>query len=155
MQLSEEQLAEIVTRVNHAMLVEPRCWGPTKRIVVGRNVAMANTLFNTTSGLIVIGDDTFFGHNVSLLTGSHDIRKRGSARHGAIPESGRDIVIGRGVWIASNVTVVGPCTIGDDAVIAAGSVVCGGELPGGYIYAGAPAKAIKRIDFEEAAPAQP
>jgi acetyltransferase-like isoleucine patch superfamily enzyme len=149
MELSDEQLQQIVNRVNHAMLTAPRCWGPNTRVTFGKNIHVANTLFNTLSGRIVIGDNTFFGHNVSVLTGTHDYRRRGTARQETVPESGRDILIGAGVWIASNVTIIGPCTIGDDAVIASGSVVCGGELPGGYIYAGAPAKAIKAIDFTD------
>ena len=93
--LSEEQLNYIVTRVNHAMLNEPRCWGPTKRVIVGQNVALANTLFNTSSGMVIIGDDSFFGHNVCLLTGTHDHHKRGVSRHESVPDSGRDILIGR------------------------------------------------------------
>lgn len=148
-ELTEEQLDYLVHRVNHALLTMPRVWGETRRVVLGRNVQLANALLNTSSGMIVIGDDTFCGHNVCLLTGTHDFRKRGQARQAAIPDIGRDIFIGQGVWIASNVTILGPCTIGDHAVIAAGSVVCGGELVGGYIYAGAPAKAIKAIEFED------
>ena len=148
-ELSQEQMDYLVRQINHAMLNEPRIWGETRRVVLGRNIHLANTLFNTSSGMIVVGDDSFFGHNVSLLTGTHDYRKRGQARQASIPDLGRDIFIGRGVWISSNVTVIGPCTIGDHAVIAAGAVVCGGDLPGGYIYAGTPAKAIKAIDFEQ------
>lgn len=148
-ELGKEQLDYLAHQVNQVMLTEPRVWGETRRVVVGGNVHLANTLLNTMSGMIVIGDDTFFGHNVCLLTGTHDYRKRGTRRQAAIPSTGRDILIGRGVWISTNVTIIGPCTIGDDAVIAAGSLVLGGDLPGGYIYAGAPAKAIKAIDFEE------
>lgn len=148
MELNEELLEAIVQRVNHAMLVKPRCWGPNQRIAIGNNVQLANTLFNTSSGMVVIGDDSFFGHNVCILAGTHDPKKRGAARQHAIPDSGHDIFIGRGVWIASNVTIIGPCTIGDDAVIAAGSLVLGGDLPGGHIYAGVPAKAIRPIDFD-------
>jgi len=148
-ELSPEQLDYLVRQVNIVMLNEPRVWGETRRVVVGRNVRLANALLNTMSGMIVIGDDAFFGHNVCVLTGTHNYRKRGQARQESIPEIGRDIRIGRGVWISSNVTIIGPCTIGDDAVIAAGSVVCGGELPGGFIYAGAPARPIRAIDFDE------
>jgi acetyltransferase-like isoleucine patch superfamily enzyme len=148
-ELSAEQLDYLARQVNTVMLTEPRVWGDTRRVVLGRNVQLANALLNTMSGMIVIGDDTFFGHNVCLLTGSHDYRKRGAQRQAAIPEIGRDIFIGRGVWISTNVTIIGPCTIGDDAVIAAGSVVLGGELPGGHLYAGVPARAIKAIDFDE------
>ena len=107
-----------------------------------------NALFNCSSGNISIGDYSFFGHNVCLLTGTHDFRKKREGRF-PYPEEGRDIRIGEGVWIASNVTILGPCTIGDHAVIGGGSVVCGGNLPGGFLYAGFPAKPIQPIDFED------
>ena len=116
---------------------------------MGKEVFVCNALFNCSSGDISIGDHTFFGHNVCLLTGTHDFHKKERGRQGAIPQKGRDIRIGKGVWIASNATILGPCTIGDHAVIAAGSLVCGGDLPGGFIYAGSPAKPVKPIDFED------
>ena len=57
------------------------------------------------------------------------------------PKEGRDIVIGDGVWIASNATVLGPCTIEANAVIAAGSVVAPHTIvPAGCVYAGVPAR---------------
>jgi acetyltransferase-like isoleucine patch superfamily enzyme len=133
------------------LLSTPRGWGNPDRISLGKEVFVCNTLFNCSSGDISIGDYTFFGHNVCLLTGTHDFRKKGKERF-PFPEEGRDIRIGEGVWIASNVTVLGPCTIGDHAVIGGGSVVCGGNLPGGFFYAGFPAKPIKPIDFEDESP---
>ena len=148
-ELSPEQLEYLINQVNHATLAKPRCWGQNSRVLLGNNVHLANTLFNTTSGMIVVGDDVFFGHNVCLLTGTHDYRKKGADRHAAIPDSGRDIYIGNGTWVASGATIVGPCRIGENAVIAAASLLTEGDYPGGYIYAGAPAKAIKAIDFDE------
>jgi acetyltransferase-like isoleucine patch superfamily enzyme len=146
--LTSEQIERIAQLVSHKLLSTPRAWGNPDRILVGKGVQVCNTLFNCTSGNISIGDLTFFGHNVCLLTGTHDIRKKGRERH-VFPTSGRDIHIGEGVWIASNVTILGPCTIGDHAVIAAGSVVCGGDLPGGCVYGGIPARRIKSIDFHD------
>ena len=147
---SDEQVESLAIAVAGKQLSMPRVWGDHQRVHCGVGVELVNTLFNTSSGEIYIGDYSFFGHNVTLLTGTHNIRKRGLARHTAIPAAGRDIRIGNGVWICSNVTVIGPCTIGDDAVIAAGSVVIGSDLPGGFIYAGTPARQIRRIDFEDA-----
>lgn len=147
--MSHDDFQALVHQVNHTLLTTPRCWGDADRLSLGNNVHVANALFNTKSGTISVGDDTFFGHNVCLLTGNHKIGARGKARQYGIQQTGRDIVIGKGVWIASNVTIIGPCTIGDDAVIAAGSLVCGGVLPGGYVYAGAPARSIKPIDFDD------
>jgi acetyltransferase-like isoleucine patch superfamily enzyme len=83
-----------------------------------------NALFNVASGKITVEDYVLFGHNVCLLTGSHDYRKVELERHLSIPDSGKDITIKRGAWIASNVIIIGPCTIGENSVIGAGSLVC-------------------------------
>src|SRR5574343_765166 len=137
--LSEEQIRELALRVNQISLETPRCWGDPGRVAFGNNVHLANTLFNTSSGMIVVGDDAFFGHNVSVITGTHKLNKKGAARHD-LPADGHDILIGCGVWVASGVTILGPSRIGDNAVIAAGAVLTGGEYPGGHVYAGIPAK---------------
>ena len=117
------------------------CWGDWSRVHIGSRVQLVNALFNTSSGHIWIGDDTFFGHNVCVLTGTHDVTKTGMERT-QHPTEGRDIGIGQGVWIASNATILGPCTIGDYAVVCAGSVVVGDVKPG-WLYAGIPAKPIR------------
>lgn len=108
---------------------------------------MVNTLFNLSSGVIAVGDYTFTGHNVSIITGTHQYTSLLEARITDIPEAGRDITIGRGVWIGSNAIILGPCTIGDHAVIAAGAVIpSGSQIPAGAIVAGVPAKVIKMIE---------
>ena len=48
------------------------------------------------------------------------------------------------VWLGGNVTVIGPCNIGDGVVVAAGAVVKG-ILEPFCVYAGVPGKIIKRI----------
>src|SRR6478672_9172104 len=50
----------------------------------------------------------------------------------------RPIQIGNRVWLGANVTVLGGVTIGDDAVVAAGSVVTG-DIPAAHLAAGVPA----------------
>jgi hypothetical protein len=57
---------------------------------------------------------------VSVLTGNHDINRFGRERQTAIQRSGRDVVVGEGAWLASHVLVLGPCRIGEHAVVAAG-----------------------------------
>ena len=74
---------------------------------------------NLISGTISIEDYVMFGYNVSVITGTHDMQKIGIERTKAFPKSGRDITIKRGAWIASNVTILGPCTIGENAVVGA------------------------------------
>lgn len=126
---------------------EVRIWGDRGRLQIAPTAKMVNTLFNTSSGKIEIGDYTFTGHNVSLITGAHDYQLLLEERMHNTPLSGRDIVIGKGVWICSNATILGPAKIGDHAVIAAGALVLpGSEIASGTIVAGIPAKPIKKID---------
>ena len=137
-----ERLAPIIAQ---RMLVIPRVWGGDNpsRISLGKNVVVNNALFNVESGNIVLEDEVFFGHNVCILTGTHNWTKKGLERQQSIPSQGRDIVIHRGAWIPSNVTVIGPCDIGENSVIAAGSVVTG-NISANSIYGGSPAKFIKK-----------
>ena len=139
---------KITPMIAQRLLVTPVVFGDRKRIRLAPNLCPNNTLFNTSSGEIIIEQDVCFGHNVCLLTGTHDVRKKGRERISRFPASGRDIIVRRGVWLASNVTVIGPCEIGENAVIAAGSVVLG-DVKADSIYAGTPARFIREIDFDD------
>jgi acetyltransferase-like isoleucine patch superfamily enzyme len=57
----------------------------------------------------------------------------------------KPIVIGNNVFIGINCTILPGVKIGDNTVVGAGSIVTK-ELPGGFVYAGNPAKAIKTIE---------
>lgn len=128
----------------------PLIWGEPSRVQIGKNVKLVDVIINCRSGKVTIGDDAFFGHGAMLLTGTHDMRKRNEGRHAAVPQSGRDITVGKGAWIASNVIVIGPCEIGDNAVVGSGSVVSG-KVEAGALYAGNPAELVRRIEFENGA----
>ncbi|MGD0995605.1 MAG: acyltransferase [Candidatus Bathyarchaeia archaeon] len=94
-------------------------YGDPTRLKIASTAVVSNASFNLSSGTIFIEDYVFFGSNVSVITGIHDIKKMGLERQLAVPTSGRDITIKRGAWIASNVTILGPCTIGENAVVGA------------------------------------
>lgn len=121
-------------------------WGDPSRVEIGRNVVLADSILNCRSGRILIEDNVFFGHHVLVLAGTHDHRRKNQERQTTVPQFGHDIIIRRGAWIASQVTIVGPCEIGADAVVASGSIVIGNVAPG-MLYAGNPAKPIKPIAF--------
>jgi Hexapeptide repeat of succinyl-transferase len=142
--LSLDRLSPTIQTIINTQI---RVWGDPDRLHLAPTSKMVNTLFNLSSGQITVGDHTFTGHNVSIITGTHDYQAFLADRLTNIPESGRDITIGQGVWIGSNAIILGPCTIGDHAVIAAGAVVtAGSQIPPGAIVAGIPAKVIKQID---------
>lgn len=123
-------------------------------VVLGKKVAVANTLFNVSSGSIYIGDYTIFGQNVMVLTGRHrfvngeraglDLVRNSPAWGGGaleVPAEGYDIHIGSGTWIASGAIVTGGVTIGNHVIVAAGAVVTQ-NLPDHAIAAGIPARVI-------------
>lgn len=139
--LAQADLEKCIEQVqlNHYLV-----YGDPQRLKLSASCVVNNALFNLSSGTICIGEDVFFGHNVSLITGTHDYNKFGKARMYDFPIEGNDIAIEEGVWIASNVTVIGPCKIGKHSVVAAGAVVKG-DVPSYQIVAGVPAKIVKTI----------
>ena len=130
-------------------LYRHRWHGDASRLRIHETAVVNNALFNVSGGTVTVGKDAFFGHDVAVLTGTHDIEKFGRERQLAFPRSGRDVVIGEGVWLASHVLVLGPVTIGDHAVVAGGSLVREDVAP--YtVVAGRPAKVVKTIARPEA-----
>ncbi len=57
------------------------------------------------------------------------------------------MTIGRNVWIGMRAIVLKGATIGDGAVIAAGSVVTG-DIPGNVLAGGVPARVIRPLSGE-------
>jgi acetyltransferase-like isoleucine patch superfamily enzyme len=125
-------------------LFRPLVYGDPARLHISPTAVVNNALFNLSSGEITVGDYAFFGHNVSVLTGTHDWTRFGAERQVAVPKSGRDVVIEEGVWVSSNAIVVAPCRIGAHAVVGVGSLVLGDVEP--YtVVAGNPARVLRTI----------
>ena len=127
-----------------AALHHPVIFGPAERVTIAEGANVQNALFNVSSGSIRVERDAFFGHGVSLLTGTHDPQVTGPERKHAIPREGRDIVVGEGAWIASNATILGPCRIGAHAVVAAGALVKD-DVPDYAVVAGVPARTVRTL----------
>ena len=83
-----------------------------------------------------------------LLTGSHPINSINLNRQKIKSNTDSDIYLCEGVWIASNSIIIGPCHIGKNSVVAAGSVVLPGHLSENSLYAGNPAIFIKKINID-------
>jgi acetyltransferase-like isoleucine patch superfamily enzyme len=125
-------------------LFRPLIYGDPGRLHVHPTAVVNNALFNLSSGEITVGEYAFFGHTVSVLTGTHDWTKFGAERQVAVPKSGRDVVIEEGAWVSSNAIVVGPCRIGAHSVVGVGSLVLRDVEPYS-IVAGSPAKVLRKI----------
>jgi acetyltransferase-like isoleucine patch superfamily enzyme len=110
-------------------------------IVVGRNVFINQNCTIYDLGGVTIGDDVMIGPNVSIITVGHPIHPA-ERRDGVI---GKPIVVERNVWIAAGAIVIGGVTIGENSVVAAGSVVTK-NVPPNTLVGGNPARVIRSID---------
>lgn len=145
--------SELESYLRRFLTYEHLVFGDPSQLSIAPSAELNNAVLNVASGKITIEDYVFFGHHVSILTGTHDYRKFDRARQEAIPTSGHDIIIRRGAWIASNATVLGPCEIGLHAVVSANSLVLE-SVPPYTIVAGIPARVISQIPHDKI-PEQP
>jgi len=88
---------------------------------------------------VEIGAGTQIGPGVQILTADHP---RDPAARAAMLEFGRPIRIGANVWIGGGALILPGVTIGDDAIIGAGSVVTR-DVPAGATVAGNPARVLR------------
>ncbi len=122
------------------LLIPPFYTAGGDEIRVGRNVFVnQNCTFYDLGGLD-IADDVLIGPNVSIITAGHPVepsRRRATT-------IGKPIRIERNVWIAAGATVIGGVTVGENAVVAAGSVVTK-DVPPNTLVGGNPARVIRSI----------
>jgi acetyltransferase-like isoleucine patch superfamily enzyme len=107
---------------------------------VGRNVFVnQNCTFYDLGGLD-IADDVMIGPNVSIITSGHPLEP--AQRRSSVVA--KPITIERNVWIAAGATIIGGVTVGENSVVAAGSVVTK-DIPPNCLVGGNPAGVIRSI----------
>ena len=110
-------------------------------------ITRGNAVFRVEGGELIIGDKCFFNQNVSItckkkvVIGDRcqiannvvivDQDHAGSENWGSYVET--PVTIGNDVWIGANVVIMRGTTIGDKAVIGAGSIVKG-DIPAGKVF---------------------
>jgi acetyltransferase-like isoleucine patch superfamily enzyme len=107
---------------------------------IGRNLFVnQNCTFYDLGGLD-IADDVLIGPGVSLLTSGHPLEP--SQRRASVVA--HPIAIRNNVWIAAGAIVLGGVTVGENSVVAAGSVVTR-DVPPNTLVAGNPARVLRSI----------
>jgi acetyltransferase-like isoleucine patch superfamily enzyme len=117
---------------------------PSSRIKIGNNCILNGTMIHARKE-VVIGNDCGFGPgSVIIDNNSHSISIDPIIRRtGEVEES--PVVIGNNVFVGMRVIILKGVSIGDNSVIAAGSVVTK-DIPSNQVFGGNPAKFIKQLD---------
>ena len=113
----------------------------------GRNITLGGKVFFNFNCVVLdvmpvrIGDHTLFGPAVQIYTATHplDADERRSGLEYAKP-----VAIGRDVWVGGAAVVCPGVTIGEGAVIGAGSVVTR-DVPANSFAAGNPCRVIRGL----------
>ncbi|MEO6910946.1 MAG: sugar O-acetyltransferase [Edaphobacter sp.] len=133
-------LAQLLASCGQGSVIRPPffCdYGYNIRIGRGVFLNFNCVLLDVTS--IEIGDQTQIGPAVQIYAADHP---RDPEARRANLESGRPVRIGANVWIGGGAIILPGVTIGDDAIIGAGSVVTRNVRPG-TIVVGNPARPTK------------
>jgi acetyltransferase-like isoleucine patch superfamily enzyme len=111
-----------------------------KHTKIGKNVFINFDCVFLDLGGITIEDGVLIAPKVSLLSEGHPIEPEN--RQALVPKA---IHIKKNAWIGANATILRGVTIGENAIVAAGSVVSK-DVPDNTIVGGVPAKIIKQIN---------
>ncbi len=87
---------------------------------------------------VIIGDGVHISYGAKIITGGLDFNSDNSSFNGHISKS---IKIGKNSWLGANSLILPGVTIGENAVIAAGTVVTK-DVDHNVVVAGVPAKPI-------------
>ena len=114
-----------------------------KNAAVGRNCKISSHTFICEG--VTIEDDVFIGHGVTFVNDSYP---RATARDGKLQTEAdwavEPTLVKKGASIGSGATILAKVTIGEGAIVGAGSVVTK-SVPPGSIVAGNPAKVLRKI----------
>jgi acetyltransferase-like isoleucine patch superfamily enzyme len=123
------------------LLLPPFYTADGLEINIGHNVFINQNCTIYGLGGLNIRDNVMIGPNVSIITAGHSLDPL--QRHSVT--IGKPIVIKNNVWICTGAIIIGCVTIGENSVIAAGSVVTK-DVPDNTFAAGNPARIIRSIN---------
>ena len=113
------------------------------KVIFSGNNYINNTFTALSEGKgIIIGADTIIGCNVQIY--DSDFHEVAAKRRGVSHNSSAQVIIGRNVWIGNNCIILKGAAIGDDSVVAAGSIVTT-VFGSGVVIGGCPARIIKKV----------
>lgn len=114
-------------------------------IDIGNDVGLTGVSISARSTGIRIGDGTIIAPNTSLMdTDFHAPWPPQKRMYNLGLDRDRPVLIGRDVWIGMNCVILKGVSIGDNSIIAAGSVVSR-DIPSNVLAGGSPARTIRYL----------
>ena len=136
-------LEQLLGSMGREVQIEPMFWCDYGfNIRMGSHVEINHNCVILDCAPVTFGDHVLIGPNCGFYTAGHpmDAQTRNTGEEFAAP-----ITVGSSVWFGGNVTVLPGVTIGDGAIVGAGSVVTK-DVPPYTIVAGVPARVIRKFD---------
>lgn len=112
-------------------------------ISVGNNCLIGPSSIINATNKITIGDYFLSGPGLIIYTAEHGLENNDTP-YCLQKSTSSKVVIGDNVYVGARVTILGGVTIGDNVIIAAGSVVTK-DIPSNEIWGGIPARIIKKV----------
>ena len=138
----EKLLRKIFGSLGKNPYVEPNIFcGFGSNIKAGDNLFINNDCVFVDPNEIIMGDNVMIGPQCGFYTALHPLDAETRIKG---YESAKPIKIGNNVWIGGGVKVLPGVTIGDNAVIGAGSVVTK-DIPANSLAYGNPCRVIRQI----------
>ena len=109
-----------------------------KNVKIGKHVFINHSLTVMARGSIEIEDDVMIGPGASLLTANHDLYDHQILLCGKV-------TIKKNAWIGAKAMILPGVTVGENAVVAGGSVVTK-DVPSNTVVGGNPAHVLKHLD---------
>lgn len=119
---------------------------PDAKIIVGNNTGISGAAICAAKS-VSIGNDCLLGANITITDYDfHSVKPNGRRYNTNFNDIGcKPVVIEDNVWLGMNTTVLKGVTIGENSIIAAGSVVTK-SVPSDCIAGGNPARVIKKLN---------
>jgi acetyltransferase-like isoleucine patch superfamily enzyme len=115
-----------------------------KNAVIGKNCKISSHTFVCEG--VTIEDNVFIGHGVAFINDSYP---RATTGDGTLQTEAdwkvEPVLVRKGASVGSGSTILGNVTIGENAIVGAGSVVTK-DVPPNTIVAGNPARIIRKIE---------
>ena len=115
------------------------------RLSIGDNAVIATGVnVRAAGGEIRVGANSGIGQHSVVVAANHQVVLGEPPFSGPWDEARTGVDVGRNVWVGANCVLLPGTRIGDNSLIAAGSVV-NSEVPSGEIWGGVPARRLKAV----------